>query len=183
MSGIFGPIYWTEFSWESFAALFTGIAAVGGAIYIGKRQTKIAERQTELLAQQAASDLKLKLQTLRMKLLERRADCIQKMRRISAAWYTEAFIPDEQRQEFWALLEDAQLLYPDVIVDEIRKALDSSNRERWHNKRANEYGDRGDQQRSQAQLEISLKADDELFEIMPSLLDKMISHTRIFDWD
>lgn len=105
------------------------------------------------------------------------------MRRISAAWHTHAIVPDEQWQELLALLEDAQLLYPDELVAEISKALDSSLRQKLHGNRATEYYDRGDQQRFDAQNAKSMAAEDELMEIMPSLLDKMISHTRIFDWD
>ena len=183
MSGIFGPIYWTEFSWESFAALFTGITAVGGAIYIGKRQTKIAERQTELLAQQAASDLKLRQQTLRMELLERRADCIQKMRRITDAWFADFTIDAAGRLELSELLEDAKLLYPDALVMEISDALSFASLEAFQSKTAEKYIDRGDQKLSQIWLEKSSKSDDKLEKVMRSLLGKMVAHTRIFDWD
>ncbi len=50
-------IYWSEFSWEAFAALVTGLAAVIAAWRLGKRQTAIQDKQVELQAQALKSDL------------------------------------------------------------------------------------------------------------------------------
>lgn len=49
MNFIFGDtIDFTRLTWEAFATFLTGIAAVGGAIAIGIRQTDIQRRQVEL---------------------------------------------------------------------------------------------------------------------------------------
>ena len=176
MSGIFGPIYWTEFSWEAFAALFTGVAAVGGAIYIGKRQTKIAERQTELLAQQAASDLKLRQQTLRMELLERRADVLSKFRPLKFSWDRDTKLShDEWKQLYYVSLE-AQLLYPKSFTNELDEAMSEILRQNRNLDRLSEH------ESDYARQELR-KTEDRLTAIIPSLLEKMIAHTRIFDWD
>lgn len=39
-------------TWEGFATLTTGILAVGGAVYVGAKQAKIAKAQTEILSRQ-----------------------------------------------------------------------------------------------------------------------------------
>ena len=47
------PTYWTQFDWPSLATLAAGSMAVGGAIYIGRKQTRISAAQTEILHRQA----------------------------------------------------------------------------------------------------------------------------------
>lgn len=58
---MFGPIFWTQFSWEAFATLATGVAAVFAAAFVGLRQLRILTSQNEL-----------KEQEIRVSLLDRR---------------------------------------------------------------------------------------------------------------
>ena len=51
------PIYWSAFSWEAFATLATGLAAVGGAVWILMRQQLSLDRQVELQELKLRSDL------------------------------------------------------------------------------------------------------------------------------
>lgn len=51
-------IDWSAFSWEAFATLATGLAAVAGAIVIGLKQVRITGRQTAILNQQAELEKK-----------------------------------------------------------------------------------------------------------------------------
>lgn len=44
---------WDYMSWEAFAALLTGVLAVGAALVVGLRQVGISTRQTEILSDQA----------------------------------------------------------------------------------------------------------------------------------
>jgi antitoxin HicB len=46
-----------NFTWEAFATLATGFAAVGAAVYIGRKQTEIQKRQAGIQAQSLRSDL------------------------------------------------------------------------------------------------------------------------------
>jgi hypothetical protein len=46
------PIYWTQFTWEAFATLASGLSAVGAAVVIGLRQVAISNRQSEILQRQ-----------------------------------------------------------------------------------------------------------------------------------
>lgn len=46
-------IDWTAFNWESFATILTGVLAVGGATFVGRRQLGITSRQNDILASQA----------------------------------------------------------------------------------------------------------------------------------
>jgi hypothetical protein len=55
------PVYWSEFSWEAFATLATGLAAVVAAYLIGRRQVQIQQAQTYLQER-----------SLRFQLLDRR---------------------------------------------------------------------------------------------------------------
>lgn len=56
------------FPWEALATLLTGFAAVIGAVYVGKRQTEIANRQNIILNQQT----ELERLKIRSDLYERR---------------------------------------------------------------------------------------------------------------
>jgi hypothetical protein len=61
-------IVWTDFTWEAFATLVTGLSAVAAATFVGLRQVGIASRQSQILDRQVAlADL-----GLREKLFERR---------------------------------------------------------------------------------------------------------------
>ncbi|QTC92524.1 hypothetical protein [Brevundimonas goettingensis] len=58
VKGPIGHSFWPAmkfgyFSWEAAAALLTGLTAVGAATFVGLRQTAIASRQNQLIAQQA----------------------------------------------------------------------------------------------------------------------------------
>lgn len=50
-------IVWSEFSWEAFATLATGLAAVAGATWVARGQMKIQKKQTEIQAATLRSDL------------------------------------------------------------------------------------------------------------------------------
>lgn len=57
MGCVWGNIYWHQFDWPSFATLTTGALAVLAAMYVGKKQTKISERQVELEEATLRADL------------------------------------------------------------------------------------------------------------------------------
>ena len=50
-------IYWAAFSWEAFATLATGLAAVGAAVVIGMKQAEIQRVQAGIQSLALKSDL------------------------------------------------------------------------------------------------------------------------------
>ncbi|MBI5941438.1 MAG: hypothetical protein HY859_13525 [Caulobacterales bacterium] len=68
------PIVLSDFSWEAFATLVTGALAVGGAVWIHRRQTLILDRQVEIEALKTRIELfdrRMKIVELHSKLLSR----------------------------------------------------------------------------------------------------------------
>ncbi len=68
-------VYWDQLSWEAFATLATGFAAVIAATIIGLRQAKIASKQAEISGNQTEilkRQVALQEQTFRAELYERR---------------------------------------------------------------------------------------------------------------
>jgi hypothetical protein len=178
VSGIWGPIYWTEFSWEAFAALVTGIAAVGGAIYIGKRQTKIAERQTEILNRQTL----LSEQELRIQLLEKRAACVAAMRELVGEWNRRSRLSKEDINKFRRLSWDAQLLYPPEIAKKIDQAFSGTFWSKHYGEQANNLAKAGQSDRAMKHLEMSFEEEDKAMEVMPDLINDLVEHTRVAGW-
>ncbi len=150
MSGIWGPIYWSEFSWEAFSALFTGVAAVGGAIYIGIRQTKIAERQTEILSRQTM----LAEQELRIQLLEERSACVADMRELVGKWNITR-LDDGDLDKFRQLSWKAELLYPPEIAEKIKTAFSGTFWSKRLGEKANYHAEAGQSDRASNHLEMS----------------------------
>lgn len=66
----FPPIYWAEFTWDAFSTLFTGLAAVAAAYYLGKKQIQISAEQIKLSQKQIA----LSSETLKAELFDRRME-------------------------------------------------------------------------------------------------------------
>jgi hypothetical protein len=175
-------ICWSCFDWDAFSTLITGLAAVSAALFVGLKQSKISGELKNLQAQQVKDDLKLRKQTLRLELLERRSDSIQKMREISNTFLIEGSISREQWFELRTVLHQAQLLYPDNIVVDIEKALTASMKSQHYAQRAENYFQKQKDDEGQKQLTKQFEADDELFSVMPNLLDRMIAESRVFDW-
>lgn len=103
-------IEWSAFTWEAFATLTTGILAVGGATYVGIRQTRISKRQNEILDRQT-----------RLAEAEHRADLFE--RRLQTFEATADFVihinefPDSDPKQkvrmnlFAAKLRESQFLF------------------------------------------------------------------------
>lgn len=62
------PIYWDTFTWQAFATLVAGGAAVAGAVYVSRRQTAITARQADIQAKQ----VEIQALQLRAALFDRR---------------------------------------------------------------------------------------------------------------
>ena len=165
-------IFWDQFSWEAFATLLTGLAAVGGATIIGSMQTRILSRQ-----------LRFAETNLRIGLLDRRANCISRMREVVAEWTRDARLSPESWSKFQSAFFDAELLFSKQLVAEMDQALGSLFwKEHWE-RRAQDYFNRGNEEKGRQKLEDSFVEDDKVFAVMPQLLAKMNAESRTADWD
>ena len=95
-------VLWSAFTWEAFATLFTGLAAVVGAVYIGHRQLRISEL------------------TVRTELFDKRFEYYKLFEKyLSAVRSTEGEISLELQNEFLAESRKAELIFPTKITPEI----------------------------------------------------------------
>lgn len=101
---------WSKFSWEAFATLATGFAAVAGAIVIGRRQLAINERQIVVAARQArAEELALRAELFDRRLAVYRA--VKAYLRHAGSLRTDSLPDVEVWQKFAEEMEQAQFLF------------------------------------------------------------------------
>lgn len=93
-------------SWEAFATLFTGVAAVGGAMMIGRNQQKIIEGQAEI-----------ERLTLDASLFERRLKIVDSFNKLRRSLKWRASDPDDALAEFAKESEVAVFLFPMATAD------------------------------------------------------------------
>ena len=149
------PINWSAFDWQSFATLATGALAVGGAVIVGLRQLRIAERQNAILTKQTD----LAELTLRHDLFDRRAAIYDAASDYLGAILVHAAPPDQATDHAYIVAKrQAKLIFrPEVEarLDEIWRrgcafrALHSVSRATYE--REGHYGD-GNPEREAAAL-------------------------------
>jgi hypothetical protein len=115
-----------SFTWEAFSTLFTGLAAVAGAVYVGlrqagisKAQTDIASRQTLILAKQVGLD-ELKL---RADLFEKRFAVYEATRDILSQAMQDSKRPprgDEREMAFLIAKDQATFLFRPSVGDDLQ---------------------------------------------------------------
>jgi hypothetical protein len=111
-------IDWSRFTWEAFATLVTGGAAVGAAWWVGRRQVGIADRQTRILDRQAGFE-EMKLRT---ELFERRHAVYEATRQFLAAIMTTADEPKQPVQhDFLVAMDQARFLYRAEVYDQLQE--------------------------------------------------------------
>ncbi len=123
-----GTVYWTEFDWPSFAAIFTGLIAVGGAVVLGRRQAAItlrqagiAERQNEILA----SQVEVAKLTLKHELFDRRIDLYLSLMNYIADIQVDVE-KDDEFHDFVLAIHTSQFLFSTHVSGEIKKGLDDA---------------------------------------------------------
>lgn len=177
---------WLPFSWEAFATIFTGLAAVVGAIVIGLKQSKIAQKQADIQESQRKDvnaareqDRLLQFQNYQVSLLDRRSEFVQKFRTVWTKFLQDGTLSDEDWRELVRIFHTAQLIYPTSIVADLDRASFSIMRAKLHNKRADHYHQTGQEDRAQEQLDKAFAADDTAIEVMQKLLDRVVEATRV----
>lgn len=119
-------IDWSAFTWEAFATLTTGMLAVGGATYVGIKQTRISKRQNEILDRQT-----------RLAEAEHRADLFE--RRLQTFEATADFVihinefPDSDPKHkvrmnlFAAKLRESQFLFKPHVFQALQEIWEKGN--------------------------------------------------------
>jgi Zn-dependent oligopeptidase len=106
------PIDFCAFTWEAFASLVTGIAAVSGAVWVGRKQVAIQEKQVEL-----------KTQSLKSELFAKRLENYESVRDfMNSVLRTPDVIDDQLLNRFFVAQREARFLFsPNVYqrLDEI----------------------------------------------------------------
>jgi hypothetical protein len=166
-------IAWCDFSWEAFATLFTGLAAVGGAICVGLKQVAISRRQTAILERQ----VKLQAQSLRSDRFDRRYRVFEETQNLILG----VFGPDgdapsyETSRPFLTAMGEARFLFDESVViglEEIRdrlgqlRVLQKTMQNNYQNDGS--YGEGNPQREEDAKLWFSekLRLLPELFRVM-----------------
>ena len=91
--------------WQAAAIFVTGLLAVGAAWWVGKRQTAIQERQTEI------------------SLLERRYDIIKSIRdEVTSLTLNTSKLPNFEI--FRSKIDAAKMLFPDDLVNDVGKSCE-----------------------------------------------------------
>lgn len=111
------PIYWDQFTWEAFASLTTGAAAVAGAVLVGLRQVAITNRQTSILERQTS----LEEVKIRVDLHERRMAVYDTAGSYLAAALREARPPSTDiDRKFQNARSDATFLFGPRVNGELK---------------------------------------------------------------
>jgi hypothetical protein len=161
-----------EVDWQALATFLTGILAVVAAVHVGRKQTKIQERQTRLIE----NDLKISL-------LETRTKCVSDMREIYWAWMRYAKLSQEEMHKFYKLMEQAQLMFPLAVSKKLDDLVDATFWSEQHYQRSQIYNDRGEQDLANDRLEKSFAEEDKVMKLMPELLKELVDHTRVDAWE
>lgn len=109
---------WDYFSWEAFATLVTGLAAVGGAGWLGHRQTKILAKQGDILDHQT----RLERAKLRFDMFDRRYAYVELFDRFLQRVKSDRAVWTTVDTEFLTKSREAEFLFPrelKVIIDEV----------------------------------------------------------------
>ena len=120
------PIAWKEFSWEAFATLATGLAAVAGATWVGLRQLRISQRlietqQVQIDLASIASDREyaMQQQEFRLALFEKRFQILEEFRPIWLEWSASGKLTEQSWGSVRRLLQRARLVFSDALVDDL----------------------------------------------------------------
>lgn len=178
-----GQINWSSFSWEAFATLTTGLAAVFAAWRVGHRQLALLAEQQKFTVEQARQARDLKFQELRITLLDRRIECIKRMREIESDFLREAKVKSERLPDLTFLIHNCILIFPGSITQDLDKILTASILSRSHFERSRHYNSIQNEPKASEFLEKGFSEEDTVMALMPKMTERLIEFTRINDWD
>jgi hypothetical protein len=160
----------------------SGFAAVGAALFVGLKQIQISKDLKELQQRIAEDDFRLREQSLRVDLLERRTKCVVAIRQIVSVWSQNAELSDDEFRRFNDLLGEAKLIFPPDVVEKIDQALRSLFWAKMLRKRSLDYHNQGKAEKAAAKLEQSFANEDQADNVMPELVAMLERHTRVNGW-
>jgi uncharacterized membrane protein len=166
------PAALVTLDWQAIATAFTGIVAVGAALWVGKNQLEIQKRQNLLIEREQ-----------KIQLLEKRTICVQAMRKIHFSWQANMWLPHEDWREFHNLMQDAELLFPRSIHGKLSSTVDDTFWSKRHYERAIEYHNQGQSELAAKRQEQSDEMEKRAMKAIPELLAELVEHTRIDAWD
>lgn len=172
---------WLPLTWEAIATFFTGIAAVTGAYFIGRKQTKLTELQTINQLKMDEFSRQLRSDELKLQLLERRLLCIRAVQRASSLYVANVRFEPGELQDLLQAVQEAQLIFPDRLISGIQecayKTMLISNKYRLQSS----LRERGKEHEADSALNAALQMEGEVFSALPDLATAMISLARISD--
>lgn len=172
-------INWSAFSWDAFATLATGLAAVFAAWRVGNRQVALLAEQQNFVNQQAEQAREIKLQELRISLIDRRSECIHIMRELTDVFFRNARLERDQWPNLTRVLNSSRLIFPIEISDDIGKILDSSFRSQQFFNRSTYYRTNGNDEKADEFLDKAFEEEDQLMQLMPKMVDRLEEYTRV----
>lgn len=109
---------WAAFSWDAFATLATGFAAVFAAFLVGRRQAAISDRQNQILDRQ----MLLSELSLRSDLFDRRFACYERVRFFLGRIIAHADRPEHEVQaDFLTALNESKFLFRQDVHGELKE--------------------------------------------------------------
>jgi hypothetical protein len=106
----------TGFPWEALATAITGALAVAGAVWIGRKQVQISDKQTEIQAALA----KIEEEKLRAELFDKRFAVYDATARFIGETLARGRFPqDDTRREFELALDRSKFLFPPSVKREL----------------------------------------------------------------
>lgn len=172
-------ISWSSFSWDAFATLATGLAAVFAAWRVGSRQIAILAEQQKFIKEQSDQARDIKLQELRISLIDRRSECILIMRELTEVFYRDGRLDREQWPHLTRVLNSSKIIFPNEISDDIVNILSASFKSQQFFNRSRHYLEKGNQEKADEFLEKAFSEEDMLMQLMPKIVDRLEEYTRI----
>ncbi len=91
-------------------------------------------------------------------------------------------LSDESWIKFRDMFYEAELIFSKELASELDGTLGGLFwKDHWQ-RRANRYHELGKEEKAKENLERSFAEEDKVFEIMPTLLDKLVAQSRVADW-
>lgn len=172
---------WLPLTWDAVAVFVTGVAAMIGATIIGRKQAAIAELQANIQKMQVENDSKLRSNSLKLELMEKRSEIIGRLREIYLAFNANVELSNEERQKLGQTIQNAELIFQADVIEGLREISSKAYRLRFKNLAANRAYSKNDTAKGDEFLDEAIAIENEIFERLPALIDSMIEHSRLHD--
>lgn len=162
------PTYLVTIDWQACATAFTGVLAVGAAIYVGQKQIEIQRRQT-MLAENS----------IKVALLDRRITCWETIRVAIADLSGGGVENFNDHRKLYEAIKVAEFLFPDEVVKPIRDVSDNVYKAENANRLVDAAARRGDEPARQKALDRLFEIQHSIWDSLPGLADRLIAVSRI----